>query len=329
VIKITRKKRYENIKKERKEKITPINLVEPNEDFATIIETNYNSAIALYSGSKIEVKLSKNIKGIINKVIYPGDYVILKNKEIVSVIKRKNTLSREKYDSTKINDIGTKKIIAVNIDIAVIVVSASEPPLHPKFIDRYMILLKNSNIPFIICINKCDLLITKENQILKLYEDLGIKVIKTSAYTGKGIKELKNILESKQAILVGHSGVGKSSITNAIMNSDDIKIGKVGDKYKRGCHTTTTSTYYKWNENSSIIDTPGIRSLDLSNFNKEDIKHYFEEFLPYNNLCKYKDCLHNTEPSNSCMIKKQVENGIITKERYESYLKIINEIKRK
>lgn len=98
---------------------------------------------------------------------------------------------------------------------------------------------------------------------------------------------------------------------------------------KRGCHTTTTSTYYKWNKNSSIIDTPGIRSLDISKLKCEDIKYYFDEFNQFNELCKYKDCLHDTEPENSCMIKKQVKNGIISKERYESYIKIINEIKRK
>lgn len=329
MIKITHKKRYENIKTKRKEKITNINLVDQNENFATIIETSYNNATALYNDQEIEVKLSKNIKGIINQIVYPGDHVILENNEIISIIKRKNILSREKYDSTKLNDIGTKKIVATNIDIAVIVVAANEPPLHPKFIDRYIILLKNSNIPFIICINKCDLITFKEEQIIKLYEDLEIPIIKTSTYTNTGIEDLKSILETKQSILVGHSGVGKSSLTNAIMNTDTIKTGSVREKNKRGCHTTTTSTYYKWNQSSSIIDTPGIRSLDLSKFNESDIKYYFAEFLPYNNQCKYKDCLHNTEPFDSCMIKKQVSNGIITKERYESYLKIINEIKRK
>lgn len=329
MIKITHKKRYENIKTKRKEKLTTINLVEQSGYFATIIETSYNNAIALCNDQEIEVKLSKNIKGIINQIVYPGDHVILENNEITSIIKRKNILSREKYDSTKLNDIGTKKIVATNIDIAVIVVAASEPPLHPKFIDRYVILLKNSNIPFIICINKCDLITPKEEKIIKLYEDLGIQVIKTSTYTNEGIEKLKSILKSKQAILVGHSGVGKSSLTNAFINTDSIKIGSLREKDKKGCHTTTTSTYYKWNSSSSIIDTPGIRSLDLSKFNKEDIKYYFAEFLHFNNLCKYKDCLHNTEPFDSCMIKKQVSNGIITKERYESYLKIINEIKRK
>lgn len=329
MIKIKHKKRYENVKKEKKEKLTTINLCEPTEDYATIIETNYNNAFALYEDEIVEVTLSKNIKGIINKTVFPGDHVILENNEITNIIKRKNILSREKYDSTKLNDVGTKKIIATNIDIAVIVVAANEPPLHPKFIDRYMILLKNSNIPFIICVNKCDLITTKEEKIIKLYESLGIPVIKTSTYTNEGIEELKNILESKQAILVGHSGVGKSSLTNAVIKSNDIKTGKVRDKNKRGCHTTTSSTYYKWNDRSSIIDTPGIRSLDISKFNSEDIKYYFEEFIPYNDLCKYKDCLHNTEPLNSCMIKKQVNNGIITKERYESYIKIINEIQRK
>lgn len=255
-------------KKVNKIKKSNIEFINEKEDYAIIIETKYNSAIVLYENELLEVTLSKSIKVIINKILFSGDKVILEDSKITGIIKRKNILSREKYDSTKLNDIGVKKIIATNIDIAIIVVAANEPPLHPKFIDRYMILLNNSNIPFIICINKCDLLSKKEEKTIKLYESLGIKIIKTS-------------------------------------------------------------TYYKWNENSGVIDTPGIRSLDLSNYKVEDIKNSFEEFIPYNNLCKYKNCNHNTEPVSFCMIKKQVINGTISKERYESYLKIINEIKRK
>lgn len=316
-------------KKVNKIKKSNIEFINEKEDYAIIIETKYNSAIVLYENELLEVTLSKNIKGIINKILFPGDKVILEDSKITGIIKRKNILSREKYDSTKLNDIGVKKIIATNIDIAIIVVAANEPPLHPKFIDRYMILLNNSNIPFIICINKCDLLSKKEEKTIKLYESLGIKIIKTSIYNKSGIEELKNVLNSKQAIFVGHSGVGKSSLINTILNESDIKTGSLGNKTKKGCHTTTSSTYYKWNENSGVIDTPGIRSLDLSNYKVEDIKNSFEEFIPYNNLCKYKNCHHNTEPVSFCMIKKQVINGTISKERYESYLKIINEIKRK
>lgn len=329
MIKITHKKRYETTKKIIKEKQHNIKFIPYQDNHAIVIETNYNIATILDKDEIKEVKLSKNYKTTLNKIIYPGDKVTLTNNEITGIITRKNILSRDKYDSTKLNSTGTKKIIATNIDLAIIVVSANNPPLHPKFIDRYMILLNNSHIPFIICVNKSDLITKKEEDILNIYESLNIPLIKTSTYTKEGIEKLKEYLQDKQAIFVGHSGVGKSSLTNELMNDNTIKTGKLRDKNKRGCHTTTTSTYYKWNSSSSIIDTPGIRSLDISNYNIEDIKNYFQEFNQYSVLCKYKDCLHYDEPLTTCYIKQMVNDGRIIKERYESYYKIITDIKRK
>lgn len=329
MINITHKKRYETTKKTYQEKTKTIEFIEQDNDYATVVETKYNSALVLYEDNIIEVTLSNNIKGICSKILYPGDKVIISNQEIIGIIKRTNILSRDKYDSTKKDGIGIQKIIATNIDLAVIVVSANEPPLHPKFIDRYMIILQNSNIPFIICINKSDLISNKEEHILDIYRKLNIPIIKTSTYTKEGIQKLKELLLDKQSILVGHSGVGKSSLTKEIMSNEEIRVGNLREKNKRGCHTTTSSTYYRWNDTSSIIDTPGIRSLDISNFNAEDIKDYFIEFKKYNNTCKYNNCLHYDEPITSCNIKQQVETKNISKERYESYYKIISEIKKK
>lgn len=140
-----------------------------------------------------------------------------------------------------------------------------------------------------------------------------------------GIDELKKYLKGKQAIFVGNSGVGKSSLTNALLSDDSIKTGNVSDKSKRGRHTTTSSKYYLWDNNSSIIDTPGIRSLDVSNFNPIEIQQYFPEFKN-SNKCKYSDCLHFHEPINSCFIKQEVINGYININRYISYLRIMSDI---
>ena len=120
--------------------------------------------------------------------------------------------------------------------------------------------------------------------------------------------------------------LGKSSLTNALMNLDSIKTGEVSQKSKRGCHTTTSSKYYVWSENSSIIDTPGIRSLDVSSFDIDEIKEYFYEFREYSGKCKYKDCLHFMEPLDTCAIKQAVEAGEINKNRYESYVRIVSEL---
>ena len=180
-----------------------------------------------------------------------------------------------------------------------------------------------------ICLNKSDLKSEQKEKILDIYRKIGIKVIETSTYENIGIEELRDVLRGKQAIFVGNSGVGKSSLTNAIMNYNDIKTGSISQKSKRGCHTTTSSKYYIWEDDSSIIDTPGIRSLDVSSFDIEEIKEYFYEFDEYKGKCKYRDCLHYKEPLDSCAIKYAVEQGKINKNRYDSYVRIIDGLNNK
>lgn len=279
----------------------------------------------LYHDEVIKVRLDKSFNAVCNKVVYPGDKVIIKDNVIEAIFKRKNVLCRDKFDGTKINSVGIKRIVAVNIDLAVIVVSSGFPPLHPKFIDRYLVLLKASNIPFIIVMNKNDLKTCKEENILNIYKNIGIEVIETSTKDNIGIDKLRSVLNDKQAIFVGHSGVGKSSLVNAVMDFQDVVVGSIGEKSKRGRHTTTTSKYYKWNDTSAIIDTPGIRSLDISSFNIADIQDYFEEIGSLKGKCKYKDCLHYDEAQEDCYVKQEIGN-LITKERYESYAKLIEEL---
>lgn len=304
-------------------------IIDSKQDYAIVMEVKYNNAYVLYNGEVIVAKLRKDLNAICNKILFPGDKVILENKNnnyiIKNLIKRKSLLSRIKVDSTRQGSASVKNI-AANVDLAVIVVSAKEPPLHAKFIDRYLLILQSSNIDSVICLNKCEQKSKEEEEILEIYRKIGIKIIETSTYNNVGIEELQKILKGKQAIFVGNSGVGKSSLTNALMNLDSIKTGEISQKSKRGCHTTTSSKYYVWDEKSSIIDTPGIRSLDVSSFDIDEIKEYFYEFREYNGKCKYKDCLHFMEPIDTCAIKQAVEAGKINKNRYESYIRIVNEL---
>ena len=304
-------------------------IIDSKQDYAIVMEVKYNNAYVLYNGEVIVAKLRKDLNAICNKTLFPGDKVILENKNnnyiIKNLIKRKSLLSRIKVDSTRQGSASVKNI-AANVDLAVIVVSAKEPPLHAKFIDRYLLILQSSNIDSVICLNKCEQKSKEEEEILEIYRKIGIKIIETSTYNNVGIEEFQKILKGKQAIFVGNSGVGKSSLTNALMNLDSIKTGEVSQKSKRGCHTTTSSKYYVWDEKSSIIDTPGIRSLDVSSFDIDEIKEYFYEFREYNGKCKYKDCLHFMEPIDTCAIKQAVEAGRINKNRYESYIRIVNEL---
>lgn len=305
-------------------------IIDSCDEYGVVIEVRYDDAYVLYNGEIVLAKLRKDINLVCNQVVFPGDKVDIEKLNDIYIINhllnRTSILSRTKKDSTRLNDVGLTKNIAANVDLAVIVVAAKEPPLHPKFIDRYLMILQNSNIPAIICLNKYDLKSDEDEEILSTYRNLGIMVIETSTYSGIGINELKTQLMNKQAIFVGNSGVGKSSLTNAIMGDDEIKTSHISDKSKRGRHTTTTSKYYVWEENSSIIDTPGIRSLDVSSFNPIEIQDYFPEFENWKDKCKYNDCLHFNEPYDSCIVKQGVSSGLISVDRYESYLRIMSDV---
>ena len=305
-------------------------IIDESDNYGVVIEVRYGDAYILYDNEIIIAKLRKDINMVCNQVLFPGDKVVLSKLSeeyiITNMLKRTSLLSRIKKDSTRKDDIGLNKNIAANIDLAVIAVAAKEPPLHPKFIDRYLMILQNNNIPAIICLNKSDLKTKEEDNILNTYRELSIPVVETSTRNNTGIEELKNYLNGKQAIFVGNSGVGKSSLTNAIMEENEIKTSHVSDKSKRGRHTTTTSKYYVWNDNSSIIDTPGIRSLDVSSFRPIEIQDYFKELENWKDKCKYNDCLHYHEPYDSCIVKQGVANGLINRDRFESYLRIMSDI---
>ena len=316
--------------KQTKQIILPTDfIIEKSSNYGIVLEVKYKTAYVLYNNEIISATLKKGINTICNKIIFPGDKVIIEKTKmsytITNLLRRTSILSRVKKDSTRPNERGTTKNIASNIDLAVIVASAKDPALHPKFIDRYLLLLENSNIPTIICLNKSDLKTDETKKILGVYRNLGLKVIETSTYTNQGITNLKEELRGKQAIFIGNSGVGKSSLTNALMDTETIKTSTISSKSKRGRHTTTSSKYYIWDEDSSIIDTPGIRSLDVSNLNPIEIQNYFKEFSNIKEKCKYKNCLHYQEPTAACTIKQAVENNTINKNRYQSYLRILKD----
>ena len=297
-----------------------------NVALAIVIETAYKEAKVLFDGEIINVfGMQRNIP--CNQLVFPGDYVVLDNdnKKIINVLERSTILSRDHKDRSRRSNTVLNKVIATNIDVAVIVVSAYSPPLHPKFIDRYLMILQNCEIEPIICLNKADLKTQHDEEVLNIYRDLNIPVVETSALNNDGIENLKKYLYNKRAIFVGHSGVGKSTLTNALMNFNEIKTGNVGDKSLRGRHTTTSSKFYCWDENSSIIDTPGIRALDVSSFKPMEVQYFFPEFLNYVN-CKYRSCNHVDVKTEDCGVKTAVKEGLIKSSRYESYVRIMKDL---
>lgn len=319
------KEAKERIKKKSKKIEVADFWLEESLDYGIVVEVRYHEALVYYQNNYVWARLRKDINLACNQVLLPGDKVKIDAEQVIThLLKRTTLLARVKKDGTRLNDSGNIKAIAANIDLAIIVAAVKNPPLHPRFIDRYLMVLQNSQIPAILVLNKWDL--GQEDEVLKVYQSLGMTVLKTSVYHEEGIRELKKHLLGKTAVFVGPSGVGKSSLIRAVVGDELIKVSNISEKSGRGRHTTTASKYYVWAPSSAIIDTPGIRSLDVSSFRPEEIQEYFLEFRDVFNQCKYHDCLHYHEKIQDCAIKRRVISKEITKERYVSYLKIMGDL---
>ncbi len=200
-----------------------------------------------------------------------------------------------------------------------------EPVFNNKTIDRLLVIGESAGLSPVIIINKTDL--GNNNQInywKNLYESAGYQVLKTSVISGNGIDEVKDHLKGKINLFFGHSGVGKSSLLNKMYNVLNLKVGEISDFTIKGTHTTVTSVMIKVEDNTFVIDTPGIREIDPFGIRKEDVGHYFIEFSDFSQECKFNTCTHYHEPG--CAVIKAVEDGKISGERYESYLKIIETV---
>lgn len=214
-----------------------------------------------------------------------------------------------------------EQIVAVNIDLAVIVASKAHPEFRPRFVDRYLVICENSSIAPIVCINKSDM----PGEIppsVEWYRASNIPVIETSTTTLTGIEELKERMYGKVAVLVGSSGVGKSSLANILLGAE-LETKAISGKTDKGKHTTTASSLYYWAENSYLIDTPGIRSLGVFHVEKSELQFGFPEFAAFTGECQYSDCTHSHEPI--CGVRKAAEEGRLNRHRYESYLRMLEE----
>lgn len=304
-----------------------------DENRAIVVEGSHGKFKVFFNYKILSnVKMRRGIDFRYYRFIVPGDYVRLVEGDlgycISNIQKRTSKLSRLRRDNTRMNAnlAEYEHVIAANIDAAVAVVSAKNPPLHAKVIDRYLIMIQSSNIEPIICMNKADLAEGHEDGMLKEYERLGIKYVKTSTVKNEGIENLKKLISGKMVVFIGHSGVGKSSLINAISGNLMAKEGEVSEKTGKGKHTTTSSVLYKWKDNSFIIDTPGIRAFGVWGISKDELHLYFPEFDKYRTLCKYDNCLHNHEKENDCGVKQALSKGELSKNRYDSYVRILEEL---
>ncbi len=262
-------------------------------------------------------------KGVFrNKKIKPlvGDNVILDVIDednhignIIEVCKRTNELIRP---------------AVANIDQSLVVFAVSRPEPNINLLDRFLVMMERQDIPAVICFNKSDLI--PEDEIIKLrdiYVNAGYHVICTSTIYGTGVDDVKRVLMGKTTALAGPSGVGKSSMLNAIIPDANSQTGGISEKIGRGRNTTRHTEIFNLEEDTYIMDTPGFTSLYADDFDKVMLKEYFPEFRKYHNQCRFGGCIHENEPD--CAVKTAVENGEISKSRYDNYLLMLQDIKNK
>ena len=217
-----------------------------------------------------------------------------------------------------------KRPAVANIDQVLITFAARQPDLNQLLLNRFLVLAEWSGIPeIVICINKCDLLEEKVD-FLQDYVQAGYKLLMVSAQEGQGIQELKNLLTGRVTVFAGPSGVGKSSLLNAVDSNLELATGKISDKIKRGKHTTRAACLLPLPEGATVVDTPGFSAAELENIDKAQLAHYFPEFRPYIEKCYYNTCTHSHEPD--CAVKEAVAAGAICQARYEAYLNILQTI---
>ncbi len=284
------------------------------------IVVGFHSAMAVVEDSETGKRVLCKLRGKFKKQglkILVGDIVEYSEDGvgggvIENVYNRKNELKKPKI---------------ANVDQVVLVTTIKEPEVPLIILDKFLVLSERTNLPVYIVFNKVDLL--GEDELVKLKELESVyskyyKTIRTSAVDGTGLDELKEIFKGRVSTMAGMSGVGKSSLLNAISPGLKLKVGEISQKLKRGKHTTTTTSLLKFEFGGYVADTPGFANLDISDILPEELKRYFPEFREYEGMCAFADCIHLSEPG--CYIRRLVKDGEIAKFRYDNYVKMLNEL---
>jgi ribosome biogenesis GTPase len=267
---------------------------------------------------KKEVSAAKNLIAV-------GDWVRCSDEGAIEQIEeRTSILARADISGRK------EQLIAVNVDQVIIAASVVSPPLKPALIDRYLIAAEKGNLHPIIVINKIDLLETASEEEVARYRDflaayapLGWLILSISTRALVGLDALRAALKDKTSVFSGQSGVGKSSLLNALFGFE-LKVGVLAMKTYKGTHTTTSSELILLPRGGYCVDTPGIRSFGVWELTKEDVKTHFTDFEPFARACKYPDCNHVSEPG--CAVIVALEAGSIAPLRYESYVNLLDEV---
>ncbi|MCD6018270.1 MAG: ribosome small subunit-dependent GTPase [Bacteroidetes bacterium] len=286
-------------------------------------------AVRIANGEVIECRLKGKIRLDDRKTTNPvavGDIVDIDrdkdgSNQITNIHARKNYIIRKSINLSK-----QAHILASNLDQAILVATLVAPRTSLGFIDRFLVTAEAYGIPAKIIFNKKDLLDADmqelQNDMMKLYTDIGYECYAVSSFDIADIEFIKTLLKDQTTLIAGHSGVGKSTLVNAIDTNLDLKTGDISAAHLKGMHTTTFAELFPLSFGGNIIDSPGIKELGLVEMKKEEVAHYFPEMASRMTDCKFNNCIHVNEPG--CAILKAVETGDISSERYQSYLGILN-----
>lgn len=211
-----------------------------------------------------------------------------------------------------------------NVTLAFVVFALKNPNINFDLLNRFLVLCESNNIEAIVCLNKVDLVSKEEREEIKeKINNIGYEALFINAKEGIGIEDLKEKIEGNVTVLCGPSGAGKSTLINKLCNREHMETGEISEKLKRGKHTTRHSELIEIND-GYIVDTPGFTTLEITFLEKDELKYSFPEFEEYNDLCKFRGCLHYKEPG--CAVKEAVEDKKINKYRYDFYVKTLEEI---
>ncbi len=275
------------------------------------------------------IKGKFRLKGIKNtNPVAVGDKVVFdledSGGETIGVIKkledRKNYIIRKSVNLSK-----QTHIIGANLDKAFLIITLNNPPTLSIFIDRFLVTAEAYRVETVLLFNKVDVYTEEEKDeiryLMAIYRDIGYTCIPISAKTGKNIEKIKEEMTGKTSLFAGHSGVGKSTLINAIEPELGLKTAQISTQHMQGQHTTTFAQMFDLSFDARIIDTPGIKGFGVVEVAKEELGDYFPEFFALKEHCKFNNCLHVNEPK--CAVKEALEEGEVSWSRYKSYLQII------
>ena len=293
--------------------------------------------VLMDDGQLLDCKVKGNfrIKGIRStNPIAVGDRVqVGEGNWITEIEDRRNYIIRKSINLSK-----QSHIIAANVDQAMLIITVSKPETSTTFIDRFLASAEAYRVPVILIFNKVDLLTAEElhyqQMMIQLYETIGYECRTISAETGQGVEELRPLLEGKITLLSGNSGVGKSTLINRLVPHANQRVADISDAHQTGMHTTTFSEMipltahsvvdgYAADNNTWLIDTPGIKGFGTFDMEREELTSYFKEIFEFSKQCRFSNCTHTHEPG--CAVLKAVEDHYIAQSRYQSYLSMLDD----